>query len=485
MVRTRSRVRSPTMAPKTSQLRCFFFSSMMKEYSFFMAKFLFFIIFGVSMPVYVRAVPPPEFIIQITSQIVPIFGWIFAVLLSGFTVVYQFGREMFTHRYAMFAIGVLVIATVSLGIAYVWDNHMQESQRKEVEQSLGWQQQEYNIDTSKGDETPTIEAQDRGNVFIRSYYQFISDGNLVSAYEYTNKNISFERFETMYKNTSQVYVEKVEKMDETTYSVRVVLHEGEIRTAYGIMMTLSYDALGNPTNIVSSIVTVLGNGAEDITQHDHSITNEEFQKKYSMNPNIFVLDAREQVEYEYGRFPSSAHIKFADLDEAGMWTQVPKDQPVYVLCWSGIRGSMVVDFLRSKGIDAYFLVDGAKGWVDFGGVWEGAVLFGAVYDDVQYSRLFSVSQTKQYVQDGAVLIDSREPSTVQDAPVDGSIPIRIMYTPTAQIDTVLSRVPAQSTVIVICDDYVNCFDARLAGIELERRGYTFLGRVVYTSDLSL
>lgn len=51
-----------------------------------------------------------------------------------------------------------------------------------------------------------------------------------------------------------------------------------------------------------------------------------------------------------------------------------------------------------------------------------------------------------------------------------------MYTPSDSFEKVFSQVKEKSEVVVICDAYVNCFDAKLTGIELEKRGVVFLGR---------
>lgn len=67
-----------------------------------------------------------------------------------------------------------------------------------------------------------------------------------------------------------------------------------------------------------------------------TITNEEFLAV----DNAFVLDAREDEEYEYGFYVGSTHIRFADILD-GQWSTLPTDKVVYIMCWSGIRGSEV------------------------------------------------------------------------------------------------------------------------------------------------
>ncbi len=96
-----------------------------------------------------------------------------------------------------------------------------------------------------------------------------------------------------------------------------------------------------------------------------------------------MLDAREDEEFAIGNYPGSHHLRFADI-KAGEWIQLPTDQIIYVLCWSGIRGKEVADFLRSKKILARYVERGADGWVSFGGKWLGEIKFRSVYKQDQY-----------------------------------------------------------------------------------------------------
>ncbi len=218
------------------------------------------------------------------------------------------------------------------------------------------------------------------------------------------------------------------------------------------------------------------------------ISNEDFAAIESAGP--FVLDAREDEEVEIGRYPGSAHVRLADLLD-GAFANVPRDRTVYVLCWSGIRGNQVASFLRDHGIVARYLTDGAEGWVAFGGTWEGGIKLSSVYSAPQYARTLTADETAAAVENGAVLVDSRDAERIAGKPLatavgvvspdgeNGSIAISAIFTPTARLDAALALVPAGAKAITVCDDFVSCFDAKLVGIRLEKRGHAFLGRYVY------
>lgn len=205
-----------------------------------------------------------------------------------------------------------------------------------------------------------------------------------------------------------------------------------------------------------------------------AISNEEFEAlRVSSVP--FVLDAREDEEYEIGHYPDVHHIRFADLI-AGQWTELPTDEVVYVFCWSGMRGQELAEFLREKGIVARYFEEGASGWVEWGGDWEGEIGFTSKYGEERYVGTLSTAETHEYVNDGAVLVDARRQDVYAESHIDGSINITIFFTPSEELDRLFAQIPPNSEVITICDDYISCFNAKIAGVKLEKLGHTFLGR---------
>jgi len=206
-----------------------------------------------------------------------------------------------------------------------------------------------------------------------------------------------------------------------------------------------------------------------------SISNTDFDAKIHADLDDFIiLDTRENLEYDYGHMEGSTHIRYADLYN-GDWGQLAKDKYIYVLCWSGMRGLEVAEFLRSNELVALYLEEGVDAWVEWGGGWIGAIKFLDVYIGDRYSYVFSTEETSTKVNEGTILIDAREPATfASSSPASMNIPL--MHTATADLESAFDQVPEASTFITICDDYTNCFMAKLVGVELENRGHTFLGR---------
>ena len=204
-----------------------------------------------------------------------------------------------------------------------------------------------------------------------------------------------------------------------------------------------------------------------------SISNEDFGALESTAP--FILDARENEEYDIGHYPNSTHIRFADLLN-GDWQKLPTNQTVYVFCWSGIRGKMVADFLRTKNIVAQYFEAGADGWVKDGGTWDGEIAFSSKYSADQYKKLFTAAEVHSAVDAGTLLIDTRQKADYDKSHIEGSINISAIFTPSVELAYQLANVSPGASIITVCNDFVSCFDAKIVGIRLEALGHAFLGR---------
>lgn len=75
-----------------------------------------------------------------------------------------------------------------------------------------------------------------------------------------------------------------------------------------------------------------------------------------MESNIFLLDVREDFEYELGHLKNAVRISINDL--ADNLDKIPKDEKIYVYCKSGARSEQAVHFLAASGFDAVNLLGG-------------------------------------------------------------------------------------------------------------------------------
>jgi len=473
------------------------------------------------------AVPPPDFLFNVGAQVAQAFSFI-AVLLSALFVGFRQYAKVFyisiKHKKLFWIGSAVVVMAVSFAGSYFYGQYSQNIEYEKWVAESKIQDEidpvtDYSIDklkiarptnTDRQAETivepeiiqPEIPAApvDKNEEFIKTYYQNIGQGNLEAAYAVSKKQVPFETFEEWYQDTDAASVEDIQKIDDTNYSLRIGLAEKGMITNYGVLMTLKTDELGaitiadSKSRVLSSIpvdavnaetpvavIPTLENSQTNDEFFENNknlaldITNEDFQKTITADSNIFVLDAREDEEYGIGYFPGSTHIKFADL-VAGEWIKLPTDRVIYVFCWSGIRGKEVAMFLREKQIVARYVKTGADGWVTFGGKWNGGIKFASKYTASQYSYLFDLDTLKQKMAEGVAVVDSRIANKYATWHIPGSINIPIIYTPTSKIDALMAQVPSGAAVITVCDDFVSCFDAKITGLKLEKRGHVFLGR---------
>lgn len=72
--------------------------------------------------------------------------------------------------------------------------------------------------------------------------------------------------------------------------------------------------------------------------------------------DVFVIDVREQWEYDEGHIPGVTLIPMGEV--ANRLAEIPTDKEVIVTCRSGNRSGQVTDFLRQQGFDNVHNMEG-------------------------------------------------------------------------------------------------------------------------------
>lgn len=477
------------------------------------------VVFCLLMAVPVRAVPPPDFIINVGTQVMQFFSLALLFLTAIFSSVYQFLRLRFssvrlkTGYWVGAMILILVVSAVGakvFGVVLEKRAFARLALTPETKQVLLLPDTPLSEGASDVErilapsvifpETPvlvpdasatTSTTEDRVAQFIQRYYGLIATHDLRGAYDLSKKTVSYDTFASWYATTKSITITKLQRIDATHSSLELMLDEATGRSRYAIAMTVELDPRGVPVRVAASSARFLGEAGSSavvaastastatMMTLPFKLTNDRLRSILrDPRARFLVLDAREDIENEYGHFPGSIHIRYADL-KAGRWVELPTDRPVIVLCWSGIRGSQVASFLRTKKLAASYLAEGANGWVAAGGVWEGSIRFADRFPESRYRIAFSKEEMFRRVQGGAVLIDAREPAGRARRPLENAQPISLLSTPSLELPGLFDRIPDGKPVITVCSEYVDCFEAKLVGVEAERRGHPFLGRYVY------
>ena len=80
--------------------------------------------------------------------------------------------------------------------------------------------------------------------------------------------------------------------------------------------------------------------------------------------DAYLLDVREQDEWDAGHAPQAVHIPMGELSDRA--AEVPRDRDVYVICRSGMRSAQVTIALNNAGWLAKNVDGGMKRWVEVG-----------------------------------------------------------------------------------------------------------------------
>lgn len=77
-----------------------------------------------------------------------------------------------------------------------------------------------------------------------------------------------------------------------------------------------------------------------------------------------VIDVREPFEYAEGHVPGAHLTPLAQLPERV--ADLPRSEPVYVICASGNRSLAAAGFLARQGVTAYSVAGGTGAWLRAG-----------------------------------------------------------------------------------------------------------------------
>jgi rhodanese-related sulfurtransferase len=80
--------------------------------------------------------------------------------------------------------------------------------------------------------------------------------------------------------------------------------------------------------------------------------------------DALVIDVREAREYRPGHVPGAQNLPLSVLP--ARLPELPKGQPVYVICQAGGRSAQATELMRAVGIDATSVTGGTGAWIEAG-----------------------------------------------------------------------------------------------------------------------
>jgi rhodanese-related sulfurtransferase len=95
----------------------------------------------------------------------------------------------------------------------------------------------------------------------------------------------------------------------------------------------------------------------------------ELQNLLTRQPGLAVLDVRTPVEYAEVHVSQAHNVPLDQFDPKTLLAsgQLPKDQPVYLLCRSGTRATKAAEKFAKEGLDNAVVVEGGTlAWIEAG-----------------------------------------------------------------------------------------------------------------------
>ena len=107
----------------------------------------------------------------------------------------------------------------------------------------------------------------------------------------------------------------------------------------------------DPVNMAGYVIENMMSGLVK-TFHWHDI------EKISKDPNAFLLDTRNPMEYMAGTIPGFVNIPLDSLRDR--LDEIPKDKTIYVTCQIGLRGYIAARIVKQTGLVGYNLCGGYR-----------------------------------------------------------------------------------------------------------------------------
>jgi rhodanese-related sulfurtransferase len=77
-----------------------------------------------------------------------------------------------------------------------------------------------------------------------------------------------------------------------------------------------------------------------------------------------VIDVREPEEYRSGHVPKARLVPLAQLAQRA--SELPRHEPIYLVCAGGSRSKAAAEYLAAAGFDAVSVAGGTEAWKQAG-----------------------------------------------------------------------------------------------------------------------
>ncbi len=136
-----------------------------------------------------------------------------------------------------------------------------------------------------------------------------------------------------------------------------------INTRSGLAAFLRRPAVQIATLVIVALIVYLiavaGRGGNASASLARDVSVDQAYQMYQQ-PDVFVVDVREQAEWDEYHAPNTTLIPLGQL--ASRINEIPKDKKIVVVCRSGNRSQQGRDILLAAGFNATSMTGGLKEW---------------------------------------------------------------------------------------------------------------------------
>jgi len=135
---------------------------------------------------------------------------------------------------------------------------------------------------------------------------------------------------------------------------------------YGVIVLMLIPILFavSPAATVSSESAVISTAADNYLNNDNTVLNTASNVLLSeiLGDEPYILSARASDDYDIGHIHGAVNMSVSDLFTAQNLAKLPKDEKIYVYCYTGHSASQVTALLNLCGYDATNVTWGIMGW---------------------------------------------------------------------------------------------------------------------------
>ncbi|AWR85493.1 rhodanese-like domain-containing protein [Meiothermus taiwanensis] len=157
---------------------------------------------------------------------------------------------------------------------------------------------------------------------------------------------------------------------------------------------------------------------------------------------VLFVDVREPEEFAQVRLEGAQLIPLSEF--AGRFSEIPKNQPVVLYCRSGNRSAQAAGWLASKGYTNLLNLEGGlMAWYQAGLPLDTTPIE-ATYQDTAFTEL-TPHEAQRWIQEGAYVIDVREPYEYAMGHVPGAVNI-----PLGRFASEVGKLPKDRKLVLVC-----------------------------------